>query len=96
MRLALLAFLALGGQGLPVLHSPAAEQSAQERMVDRLRDPDRAAPPRPPPDPEAEKRSAAWRADHLTCASRRGRTREQYQAECAAWAADQAAREAQR
>ncbi|WP_309604716.1 hypothetical protein [Phenylobacterium sp.] len=40
--------------------------------------------PRRTPLTEAEKRAAAQRADHLTCASRRGRTRTQFEAECGA------------
>jgi len=40
----------------------------------------RAAKPRPPT--EADKKAAAWRADHLTCASKKGRTAAQYAAEC--------------
>ena len=92
--------LALAGPtGLQVLHSPAAEQSQQEIMVERLRShdpPEIARRPTPDPDSPAAKRDAAWRADHLTCASAKGRTRQQYQAECAAWAAGQATREAAR
>ena len=40
----------------------------------------RAHKPKPPT--EADKKAAAWRADHLTCASRKGRTAEQFSAEC--------------
>ncbi len=40
----------------------------------------RATKPRPPT--EADKKAAAWRADHLTCASKKGRTAAQYAAEC--------------
>ena len=40
--------------------------------------------PRRAPLTEAEKRAAAERADHLTCASPRGRTRAQFATECAA------------
>ena|SRR5215471_7688655 len=93
-----LALLLGGPTGLQALHSPSAEQSQQEAIVERLRshEPREIARADPPPDPDspAERRAAAWRADHLTCTSRRGRSREQYQRECAAWAAEQAAREA--
>ena len=41
------------------------------------------APRRAPPT-EADKRAAAERADHLTCTSRRGRTRSQFATECGA------------
>ncbi|MFL5296838.1 MAG: hypothetical protein ACJ798_10705 [Phenylobacterium sp.] len=77
--------LASGPNGLQVLHSPSAEQARQEYLLDRLGD----VEPLPPqarkayaPPTEAEKRAAAWRADHLTCASRKGRSREQFEAEC--------------
>jgi len=40
----------------------------------------RAHKPKPPT--EADKKAAAWRADHLTCASKKGRTAAQFAAEC--------------
>jgi hypothetical protein len=40
----------------------------------------RAHKPRPPT--EADRKAAAWRADHLTCASKKGRSPAQYAAEC--------------
>lgn len=87
-----------GPTGLPVLHDPAVERSAQERLVDRLRpleaQPAPAAAREPDPDSPEGRRAAAWRADHLTCDSRRGRTRAQYARECAAWLTGRAAREA--
>ena len=74
-----------GPNGLQVLHSPNAEQARQEELVDRLGSiqvmprPERRPADAPTP---AEKRAAAWRADHLTCASQKGRTRAQFEAEC--------------
>ena len=40
----------------------------------------RAAKPKPPT--EADKKAVAWRADHLTCATHRGRSAAQFAAEC--------------
>lgn len=87
-----------GPNGLQVLHSPSAEQTQQDRMVERLsaagltsRSPSARAPDRPTGDGGQD---AAWRADHLTCASPKGRTPGQYRAECGAWLADEAARAA--
>jgi hypothetical protein len=95
--------LALAGPttpGLPALHSAQAEQAAQDAIFERVRgrDDSRQSVPRPVADPDSltEKRAAAWRADHLTCASRKGRTGEQYQRECGAWLAEEAARGASR
>jgi len=82
---ALMAAAASGPNGLQVLHSPSAEQTQQQAMVQRLGAVDvTATPPARPADPNspAEKRAAAWRADHLTCASMKGRTRAQFEAEC--------------
>jgi len=77
-----------------------AEHSQQETLVERLRSrepPERPAAARPAdPDSPAEKIAAAWRADHLTCTSRRGRTPSQYQRECGPWLAEEAAAEAGR
>jgi hypothetical protein len=82
--------------GLPALHSAQAEQAAEDAIFDRVRgrdEPQRPAPrPVADPDSPAEKRAAAWRADHLTCASRKGRTPDQYQRECGAWLAGEANR----
>src|SRR5947207_2553715 len=72
------ALLASGPNGLQVLHSPTAEQARQDQILERLGHVDPNAPKsaRQPEPPSAdEKRAAAWRADHLTCASRKGRTR---------------------
>ena len=93
--------LALAGpnDGLPALHSAQAEQWAQEMIAQRVRANEApAARPARPVDPNlpAEKRAAASRADHLTCASRKGRTGDQYQRECGAWLAEQAAAQAGR
>ena len=82
---ALLLGSAAGPNGLQVLHSPVAEQTQQRQMLERLSsEPAAPSPVRKPhgPPTEAEKRAAAWRADHLTCASAKGRTREQFEAEC--------------
>jgi hypothetical protein len=87
-----------GPTGLPALHSATAEQTQEEAILDRVRSHE-AAEVRvlrkhvDPESPEA-RRAAAWRADHLTCTSQRGRDREQYQRECGAWLAEQAAAEA--
>ena len=65
----------------------AMEQRHLDDIAQREADNRSAAtrpPPRRAPPTEAEKRAAAWRADHLTCASRKGRTRAQFVAECAA------------
>jgi hypothetical protein len=74
-----------GPNGLQALHSPNAEQARQEELVDRLGSiqttPRPERKPTDPPTP-AEKRAAARRADHLTCASPKGRTRAQFEAEC--------------
>jgi hypothetical protein len=87
--------------GLPVLHSTSAEDYQQRQMMDRLRDADtpgaalrREAPARDAGSGPDSGHDAAWRADHLTCRSHKGRTAQQYQRECAAWAAEQAAAEA--
>lgn|SRR5689334_16693151 len=92
------AALALAGptDGLPALHSAQAEQWAQAMIADRVHANEAPARPSRPVDPNdpAEKRAAAWRADHLTCASRKGRTPDQYQRECGAWLAEEAARAA--
>jgi hypothetical protein len=91
--------LALAGptDGLQALHSAQAEQSAQQKLVERLdwNDPPQRLVARRPADPDAqaEKRAAAWRADHLTCANRKGRTAAQYARECGAWLAEQMAAE---
>ncbi len=98
LAILMLASLAVAGpNGLQVLHSPAAEQVQQRMMADRLGSIDAipVAPRRVSSSP-ADPKAAAWRADHLTCANHKGRTEAQYQAECAAWAAGQAAREADR
>jgi hypothetical protein len=82
---ALMTAAAAGPNGLQVLHSPSAEQTQQQAMVQRLgaSEVTPASPPRPAdPNSPAEKRAAAWRADHLTCASSKGRTRAQFEAEC--------------
>jgi hypothetical protein len=95
----ILALALAGPDGLQVLHGTAAEINQQNQMIERLRAQDTgpARPRAPAAPPGLDDRSAvAWRADHLTCASRKGRTARQYQAECAAWAAGQAAREAAR
>jgi hypothetical protein len=90
--------LALAGPtGLQVLHSASAEDYQQRQMVERLRDAGTpgVAPQRAAAAADADpSHDAAWRADHLTCRSHHGRTPEQYQRECAAWAAEQAEREA--
>ena len=95
-----MAFALAGPTGLQVLHSTSAEESQAEAILDRVRSHEAAETrvvrtPVDPQSPEA-RRAAAWRADHLTCTSHRGRDREQYQRECGAWAAEQAAREAAR
>lgn len=80
----LMASALAGPNGLQALHNPQTEHTQQQLMVDRLGGTIDAMP-KPsskPADPAAEKRAAAWRADHLTCASRKGRTRAQFQAEC--------------
>ena len=96
---ALFAALALSGpNGLQVLHNPATELSQQQMMVERLGGASDVGPRSPPTPPRrgdaqptpGELRAAAWRADHLTCLSLKGRTRQQYQAECGAWAAETA------
>ena len=92
--------LALAGPtGLPVLHSTSAEEAQQQVILSRAREREpfegRERPVADPNSPQA-KRAAAWRADHLTCASRKGRSHDEYQRECAAWAAEQAAAEAGR
>jgi len=87
--------LALAGQGLAVLHGAAAQDAQQRQMVERLRDAGTPAvtPRRQAPAPAADpSHDAVWRADHLTCASRKGRSAEQYQRECGAWLAGEAAR----
>ena len=73
-----------GPNGLQALHNPQTEHTQQQLIVDRLGGTIDAVPAPKPPDPNspAEKRAAAWRADHLTCASRKGRTRAQFEAEC--------------
>jgi hypothetical protein len=88
---ALMAAALAGPNGLQALHNPQTEHTQQQLMVDRLSSTDAAAAaPRKsagPPTPD-EKRAAAWRADHLTCANSKGRTRAQFEAECRAAAAD--------
>jgi hypothetical protein len=84
-----------GPNGLQALHNPQTEQTQQQVMVQRLGAFDVVPEPSRPADPNApaQKRAAAWRADHLSCSSRRGRTADQYRAECGAWLADEAERE---
>ena len=65
----------------------AIEQRHLDDIAQREADNRSAAPkpaPRRAPLTEAEKRAAAQRADHLTCASRKGRTRVQFEAKCGA------------
>lgn len=93
--------LALAGPtGLQVLHGAKAEQDQAEAILDRVRSHEaveaRARRNDVDRDSLEARRAAAWRADHLTCANRRGRDREQYRRECGAWAAEQAAAEAGR
>jgi hypothetical protein len=96
-----LALAFAGPNGLQVLHSPSAEDYQQRQLLDRLRD---AGTPvvnpgrqqTTPPPPADVNHDAAWRADHLTCVSPKGRTPGQYQRECGAWLAGQAERGAAR
>jgi len=89
---ALMASALAGPNGLQALHNPQTEHTQQQLLVNRLGS---AEPPSggaarksaAPPTPE-EKRAAAWRADHLTCANSKGRTRAQFEAECRPPAAD--------
>jgi hypothetical protein len=82
----MLALAMAGPNGLQTLHNPSAEQNRQDQMMDRLNIPASEALPAPRrpagPPTEAEKKAAAWRADHLSCASRKGRGPAQYAAEC--------------
>lgn len=89
---------AMAGQGLAVLHSPSAQEAQQRQMIGRLSDAGTpgATARREPAAPSANpSHDAAWRADHLTCTSRKGRSPEQYQHECGAWLAGEAARGAE-
>jgi hypothetical protein len=77
--------LALAGpNGLQALHNPVTEKTQQEQMIERLGGAPTVRLRRKPHAPltAEEKRAAAWRADHLTCASPKGRTREQFETEC--------------
>ena len=88
MRLAGLVILGLmaaaPARAQPRHNYDAIEQRRLDQITEQQADNHRLAVARPPDKPatETEKDAAKWRADHLTCASPKGRTRAQYAAEC--------------
>ena len=88
---ALMASALAGPNGLQALHNPQTEHTQQQLMVNRLgpTEAPSGAPRNAARAPTTEeKRAAAWRADHLTCANSKGRTRAQFEAECRPAATD--------
>jgi hypothetical protein len=61
------------------LENRRLDQIAQDEIDKRIA---ARAAAKSAPQTEAEKDAARWRADHLTCANRKGRTRAQFDAEC--------------
>ena len=89
MRLAGLAVLGLIAAAAPACaqnrHNYDAIENRRLDEIEQQRADDARiahAAARPKAPSEADKKAAAWRADHLTCISRKGRTRAQFKAEC--------------